>query len=86
MTREVYSDKKFIEFSRKQIFVRFFTDTEPEGNSLARKFGVRGYPTILILDSSGHEVDRIMGFRSAPDLIEELEEIFRSVSKRRLKI
>jgi hypothetical protein len=40
----------------------------------------------LILDSSGHEVDRIMGFRSAPDLIEELEEIFRSVSKKRIRV
>ncbi len=86
MTREVYSDKKFIEFSRRQVFLRLFTDTDPQGDRLARKFGVRGYPTILILDSSGHEVDRIMGFRSAPDLIEELEEIFRSVSKKRIRV
>lgn len=86
MTREVYTDRKLIEFSRKQVFVRLFTDTDSQGESLARKLNIRGFPTIIILDSSGREVDRIMGFRSAPDLIEELEDIFDGVSGRGLKI
>jgi thioredoxin 1 len=78
MTREVYPDKKFTEFSKAQIFMRFFSDTEPEGSRLARKFGVKGFPTLIILDSKGNEVDRIVGERSAPDLIDELKDIFES--------
>jgi thiol:disulfide interchange protein len=86
MTREVYTDAKLIEFSRRQVFVRLFTDTDPQGERLARRLNVRGFPTIIIFDSSGQEADRIMGFRSAPDLIEELQDIFKAASGKRLKI
>jgi len=78
MTREVYTDKEFIKFSQSQVFMRVFEDTDPEGARLARKFGVDGFPTLIVLDSSGHEVDRILGAMSAEDLIEELELIFHS--------
>jgi thioredoxin-related protein len=78
MTREVYTDKKFIEFSRSQIFLRVFQDTEAEGERLARKFKIRGFPTLIVLDSDGQEIDRIPGAMSAPDLIEELKQIFES--------
>lgn len=80
MTREVYPDKRFIEFSRSQVFMRLFADTDPEGERLQRKYRVRGYPTIIILDSTGQEVDRIVGERSARDLIEELTSIFDSAA------
>ncbi len=76
MTREVYPDKALTEFSKSQIFVRFFSDVEPEGARLARKYGVKGFPTLLILDSNGNEVDRIVGEISAPDLIDALKDIF----------
>jgi thioredoxin-related protein len=78
MTREVYSDEEFIKFSRSQVFMRVFQDTEPEGERLARRFRVRGYPTLIVLDSKGQEVDRILGAMSAEDLIEELKLIFKS--------
>ncbi len=75
MTREVYTNAKLIEFSRKHIFVRLFTDTDSKAKRLSESFRVRGFPAILVLDSSGREVDRLMGFRSAQDLMEELQEI-----------
>ena len=75
MTREVYSDKAFIEFSRKYVFVRLFQDTDPQAAKLASRFAVEGFPTLIILDSSGNEMDRILGFRSAPDLIDEIRSI-----------
>jgi thioredoxin 1 len=78
MTREVYTDKAMIEFSRSQVFMRVFEDTEAEGKRLARKFDVDGFPTLIILDSDGQEVDRIEGAMSAPDLIDTLKEIFKS--------
>jgi thioredoxin-related protein len=76
MTREVYSDKDFIEFSRSQIFVRIFIDEDPEGKELAREFAVEALPTLIILDSKGREVDRIVGGRDAPDLIRMLKFLF----------
>jgi len=76
MTREVYTDEEFIRFSRSQVFMRVFEDTEAEGARLARKFKIGGFPTLIILDSAGHEVDRIVGARDAQSLIEELESVF----------
>lgn len=76
MTREVYSDNDFIEFSRSQIFMRMFIDKDPEGKELAREFAVEALPTLIILDSKGREVDRIVGGRDAPDLIRMLKSIF----------
>jgi thioredoxin-related protein len=86
MTREVYTDKRFIEFSRSQVFLRVFEDTQPEGERLARKFGVPGFPTLIILDFRGHEVDRIVGARRAQDLIEELHLIFNGAKGNRISI
>jgi thioredoxin-related protein len=76
MTREVYTDKEFIEFSKGQIFMRVFQDTESQGASLARKFRISGFPTLIILDPSGREADRILGFTPAQDLMDQLKELF----------
>ena len=86
LTREVYTDQKFIEFSRSQIFVRVFQDTQPEGERLARKYDVSGFPTLIVLDSRGQEVDRIEGAMRAMDLIEELQLIFKSAKSERISI
>jgi thioredoxin-related protein len=83
MAREVYTDSKFITFSRKNVFIRLLQDTNPEGDRLARKFGVDGFPTIVVLNSSGEEVDRIIGARNTADLIEELEWIIDSAKSRK---
>jgi thioredoxin-related protein len=86
MTREVYTDRELIEFSKSQIFMRVFEDTEPEGERLARKFDVEGFPTLIILDSRGQEVDRILGARSPSRLIKELRIIFESAKSERYTI
>jgi hypothetical protein len=83
MAREVYTDKAFLEFSRKYVWIRLFQDTDPEGARLASRFRVEGFPTLIILNSSGREVDRILGSMSAPDLIEELQSIFKQGDKPR---
>jgi hypothetical protein len=76
VTREVYTDTEFIEFSRSQVFIRLFVDTDAQGDRLARKFGVRGYPTWIVLDRTGREIDRLVGVRSARGLKTDLEWIF----------
>jgi thioredoxin-like negative regulator of GroEL len=37
-------------------------DAEKAGSKLARRFGVDSYPTMVFLDSEGHEMDRIIGY------------------------
>jgi thioredoxin-related protein len=86
MTREVYPDTEFIKFSRSQIFMRVMQDTDPQGERLARKYRIDGVPTLIILDSTGKEVDRIQGFMSAPELIEELQLIFEAAKDEKYSI
>jgi thioredoxin-related protein len=78
MTREVYSNREFIEFSRSQIFLRIFIDKDAGAKDLARRYGVEGLPTIIIFNPEGREVDRISGFTDAEDLMEILGYIFES--------
>ncbi|MBN2242724.1 MAG: thioredoxin family protein [Acidobacteria bacterium] len=73
MAREVYADELFIEFSRKFVFMRVLADRDPEGAELQKRYRVEGIPTLLILDSEGREIDRIVGARPVEGLIEELE-------------
>ena len=53
--------------------MRILADKDPAGAELERRYRVEGTPTLLILDSKGREVDRIIGARPADTLIEELE-------------
>jgi|WetSurMetagenome_2_1015567.scaffolds.fasta_scaffold702621_2 thioredoxin-related protein len=86
MAREVYADKKFINYSKKHVFLRVMEDTSDEGHALARKFRIEGTPTLIILDSSGKEIDRIVGGRDVQELIDELEDILQSAKSEKYTI
>ncbi|HSR50640.1 MAG TPA: tetratricopeptide repeat protein [Acidobacteriota bacterium] len=76
MDREVYPDPGFIEFSRSQVYMLLDAYKTSEGEWLRRKFHVEVFPTILVLDSQGQEIDRLTGGRTVEGLIEDLEAIF----------
>jgi thiol:disulfide interchange protein len=80
MAREVYPTQEFVDYSRGHVFVRLFVDTDPQGEKLAEKFDVRGFPTILVLDAQGKEVGRVVGARPSSRLIQDLQEITRRAS------
>lgn len=44
-----------------------------EGRSLAEKFRLEGFPTLLILDETGKEVRRHVGYLDAPGLAKFIE-------------
>ena len=50
---------------------------EGEGPELSRRYEVTAYPTMLILDAEGHELHRIVGYRSADALLEEVRGSYR---------
>jgi tetratricopeptide (TPR) repeat protein len=75
MSRDVYPDAAFIEFSRSQVFMLVDAENEAEGVSLAGRYNVRVYPTILIIDPRGREIDRLVGGRTTRGLIDDLRRI-----------
>jgi len=76
MARDVYTHKDFIEFTRTQVFMLLDGEKDNEGVRLAGKYNVHSYPTLLILDAQGREIDRLIGGRGVRDLIADLKEIF----------
>lgn len=39
-----------------------------ENEELAAKYGIRGVPTMVMLDESGNEISRLVGAKSTPEL------------------
>jgi tetratricopeptide (TPR) repeat protein len=76
MAQNVYPDIEFINFSRSQIYMLLDAEADSEGIQLSRKFKVDSYPTLLVLDSKGQEIDRLIGGRDTKDLMRDLQKIF----------
>src|SRR4051794_14789147 len=46
-----------------------------EGPELNKRFNVHGFPTLLVIDSSGEEIDRFVGYRPPETFIKEVDRI-----------
>lgn len=69
-------------FSRPEVgeamtaFVNVHVDAEKgEGVSLAKKYGVTGFPTLVVVDAAGDEVDRIVGYLKPEPFVKEVKRI-----------
>ncbi len=63
--RKVYTDPSVYEFANANQ-INWKIDAEKgEGPELAKKYGVKGYPTIIFTDPEGTEIDRIYGYLPA---------------------
>ncbi len=59
-------------------FVNVSYDAEKGlGKELAERFRVRGFPTLVIVDAGGSEIDRIEGFRESDAFTKEIERILK---------
>jgi len=76
MALEVHTDPAFISFTENNVFMLVDEDKDTVGRILKQQFDINSYPTILILDSNGEEIDRLNGGRNTEGLIEDLQSIF----------
>ncbi len=57
-------------------FVNVRVDAEKgEGVQLAARYNVHGFPTLVIVDASGDEIDRISGYMPPEPFVKEIERI-----------
>ncbi len=49
---------------------------------LLRKYGIRGLPTILFVDSQGEVIKGIVGYRPPEKLVPEMESVFETMASR----
>ena len=75
LKKYTFADKLAGEFFNKN-FVNMALDGEQEeGATLAQKFGIEAYPTLMFVTPEGELITKSPGFRTAPDLINLGKEI-----------
>ena len=73
MDLTTFADEALIaEMSDRYVWLRLNAETDAAGAEMRRRFGVTGYPTIMLLDESGEEIDRIPGYLPADRFREEV--------------
>ena len=72
---DTYTDERVIEFAKQNLISKKIDAEKDSGPEQKIKYRVRGYPTILLLDTDGNEVDRIVGYRPPDEFLSELKRI-----------
>jgi len=68
---EVYTDPKVINFfSNEMVLAKVNAEKD---TALANKFHISGFPTLVLTDSDGKEIDRIIGYLPATDFLQTLQ-------------
>ena len=79
MDAETYADPQLIkDIANKYVWLKLNTETEEDGKRLQQEFAILTYPTTMILDSKGEEVDRIGRFLPAAEFTETVQSAARN--------
>ncbi len=74
MEKETFKDPQVVkELGSRFVWLRLNPETNPQGAELQQRFGVDGYPTLLILDENGDEIDRVSGYVPADRFTQQVE-------------
>ena len=65
-----FTDTSLIRFSVD--FVFFKTNAEKD-TALAEKYKINGYPSVILTNPSGEEIDRVVGYANAPDFMQKIK-------------
>lgn len=70
MDDSTFTDSAVIAMGKKFLFLRVNAEVD---TSLANRFHVSGYPTVILLEKGGSEVDRVLGYKPPPEFAETME-------------
>ena len=82
MDSDTYCDSRVNELARDFICVQIDAENKPD---LARKYSVRGYPTVIFLDSEGQVMQSVSGYRGPDDFARIMEDVLKKVESKRPK-
>jgi len=86
LRKNVLSSAEFVEYAKKNLvlvdvdFPHHKELPKPQKNAneaLAQKYGIEGFPTVIVLNSNGKEIKKSVGYdgQSAKDFIAELQKL-----------
>ena len=64
MDKETYPDQRVVVLSKKLVFAKV---NGKEDTLLAKKYSIGGFPTAMIINADGSEIDRIVGYYPADE-------------------
>jgi len=71
-----FTDPRVIAMTRKFVFARVNAEVD---TAVARRFGVNGYPTVIVLSKGGNEVDRLLGYHRPPEFVKTVQNYLKGV-------
>ncbi|MDE5988141.1 MAG: thioredoxin family protein [Duncaniella sp.] len=71
MSNKVFPQKEVGDFMNAK-FIPLKLDAEKEGAALAKQYGVKAYPTYVVMDAEGKEVAKFSGYMDGPKFIEKV--------------
>ncbi len=71
LEESTYTDPEFIRFSERFTMVKLNAEKD---TLTAKSYRVGSYPTILVLQSDGTEIDRVVGYSRAPGFIAQVDD------------
>ena len=74
MSNKVFPQKEVGDFMNAK-FIPVKLDAEKEGLELSRKYGVKAYPTYVLIDADGKEVAKFSGYMDGPKFIEKVNAV-----------
>jgi TolA-binding protein len=76
MDAETFADPEVVrKMASKYVWLKLNTETEEDGKRLQEEFAIFAYPTILVLDNEGAEIDRIGNFLAASEFQKTVESL-----------
>src|SRR2546425_8707448 len=79
MDAETFDEPRLVQkMAKEYVWLKLNTETEEDGLRLQKEFAILTYPTILVLDSRGEEVDRIDRFLAAAQFSERVRSFINS--------
>ncbi len=75
LDKNVFTNDAVADYFNKN-FINYKSDMEKgEGVTLAKKFAVRAYPTMIFLNDKGEILHTVVGYRNPQQLIEEAQKV-----------
>ena len=69
LDRVTFADAKVGEWARRNVIAVKVDAEKGEGRRIGQRYGVRAFPTVLFIDPSGNELDRISGVFGPEDFV-----------------
>lgn len=72
LDKRTYSDEEVAAFVNARVVPIKIDAEKGEGIAIAKKYGVTGYPTILLMHPDGEEIDRLLGYKPPDEFLTDL--------------